>query len=279
MSDTSFAQYCHYGTNAQRLAFTPAPGGGQPIYLWYTTDTNTLYAYDTAWHLIVSSASGDVVGPASVTDSRVVLFDGTTGKLIKQAAAQTGSGAPVFATSPVLVTPNIGTPSAGNIAACTAYPASSLATISSLYINLQDHEISGTSGGTFTTGAWRTRILNTEVNDVGGLCSLASNQFTLSAGTYIIDAIAPGYNCNGHQLRLQNITDTATILTGQSAFSRTGASASQYPASLKGMFTIGASKALELQHSCETTSTTLGFGVAASQGTEVYAVVELWKIG
>jgi hypothetical protein len=31
--------------------------------------------------------TGDVVGPASVTDGRPALFDGTTGKLIKQAAA------------------------------------------------------------------------------------------------------------------------------------------------------------------------------------------------
>lgn len=32
-----------------------------------------------------SGASGDVVGPASATDSALVAFDGTTGKLIKNA--------------------------------------------------------------------------------------------------------------------------------------------------------------------------------------------------
>jgi hypothetical protein len=37
------------------------------------------------------SGSGDVVGPASSTDGRAALFDGTTGKLLKQSAA-----APVF---------------------------------------------------------------------------------------------------------------------------------------------------------------------------------------
>jgi hypothetical protein len=45
---------------------------------------------------ISSSATGDVVGPASATDSALVAFDGTTGKLIKQAAtvsvAQGGTG-------------------------------------------------------------------------------------------------------------------------------------------------------------------------------------------
>jgi len=43
-----------------------------------------------------SGASGDVVGPASATDSALVAFDGTTGKLVKQAAtvtvAQGGTG-------------------------------------------------------------------------------------------------------------------------------------------------------------------------------------------
>ena len=44
-----------------------------------------------------AGANGDVVGPASATDSALVAFDGTTGKLIKQAATvsvpQGGTGA------------------------------------------------------------------------------------------------------------------------------------------------------------------------------------------
>jgi hypothetical protein len=43
-----------------------------------------------------AGAAGDVVGPASATDSALAAFDGTTGKLIKQAAtvavAQGGTG-------------------------------------------------------------------------------------------------------------------------------------------------------------------------------------------
>jgi hypothetical protein len=44
-----------------------------------------------------AGAAGDVVGPGSATDSALAAFDGTTGKLIKQAAtvtvAQGGTGA------------------------------------------------------------------------------------------------------------------------------------------------------------------------------------------
>lgn len=70
MSDSRFEQFEHYGTNAERLAFTPAPAAGiQPLYTWRETDTGNLYVYDTAWHLIGGSggatlptiAQGDLV--------------------------------------------------------------------------------------------------------------------------------------------------------------------------------------------------------------------------
>lgn len=56
-SDFLYETYQHYGTNAERLAFTPNPPaitGVQPIYIWYETDTNDCYLYDTSWHLITS---------------------------------------------------------------------------------------------------------------------------------------------------------------------------------------------------------------------------------
>lgn len=53
------------------------------------------------------SGSGDVVGPASSTDSVPALFNGTTGKLIKN-STPTGTGNPVLQTSPSLVTPTLG---------------------------------------------------------------------------------------------------------------------------------------------------------------------------
>jgi hypothetical protein len=63
--------------------------------------------------------AGDVVGPGSATNSAPVAFDGTTGKLIKQASV-TGTGNIVLATSPTLVTPALGTPASGNLSNTTA---------------------------------------------------------------------------------------------------------------------------------------------------------------
>lgn len=64
------------------------------------------------------SGTGDVVGPATATDGVPALFDGVTGKLIKN-STPTGTGNPVLQTSPALVTPALGTVASGNIAATT----------------------------------------------------------------------------------------------------------------------------------------------------------------
>jgi hypothetical protein len=54
-----------------------------------------------------TAAAGDVVGPASATDSALAAFDGTTGKLIKQAAtvtvAQGGTGATTLTANNVIL--------------------------------------------------------------------------------------------------------------------------------------------------------------------------------
>ena len=57
----------------------------------------------------------------------------------------------------------------------------------------QDQKASGTAGGDFTSGAWQTRTLNTEVfNTITG-SALAANQVTLPAGTYFLLGAAQGH--------------------------------------------------------------------------------------
>lgn len=163
--------------------------------------------------------------------------------------------------------------------AIVTYDAKGRATAATVnYLQYRDEKTQNTAGGTFTSGAWQTRTLNTEVSDVGGFGSLSSNQFTLSAGTYIISASAPAVVVNAHQTRLQNVTDNTTVLVGTSMQASTAAGIVNR-SEVHGVFTVAASKALELQHQCATTRNTDGFGVAANFTTEVYSIVELWKIG
>lgn len=147
------------------------------------------------------------------------------------------------------------------------------------YVNIQDQKSSGTAGGGFTSGAWQTRTLQTEVSDDASIATLASNQITLAAGTYEMRAAATAAAVDRHQLRLQNVTDTTTTVGPGLNSVALAAGPDQTTAILAGRFTIAASKALELQHRCQTTRATDGFGFSASWGTEVYAMVEFWKVG
>jgi hypothetical protein len=145
------------------------------------------------------------------------------------------------------------------------------------YILLQDQKAQNTEGGTFTSGAWRTRDLNTEVTDTGGNCSLSSNQFTLAAGTYEIWAAVPGFNVYRHQARLQNVTAGTTLLTGSSETA--GATDTTVTRSfVVGRFTVAGSQALEIQHQCQQTMATQGFGVANNFTTEVFTTVVLRRV-
>src|SRR5574338_99030 len=57
MSDNIPYQFLRRGTNAERLAFTPAPPGTAPIlYVWYETDTGNTYFWDgSAWIQVVGA--------------------------------------------------------------------------------------------------------------------------------------------------------------------------------------------------------------------------------
>lgn len=146
------------------------------------------------------------------------------------------------------------------------------------YICIQDQKAQGTSGGTFTSGAWRTRDLNTEVSDVGGFASVSSNQITLAAGTYIFDISAPAYKCNRHQAKLYNVSDASDVAFGSSEYTGSADNTGNRSV-IRGKFTIAASKILEVRHQCQTTSNTYGLGVEANFGTEIYTIAEFWKVG
>ena len=142
----------------------------------------------------------------------------------------------------------------------------------------RDEKAAATGAGTFTSGAWRTRDLNTtQFNNIAS-ASLSSNQITLLAGTYQINASAPAFQVDQHILRWQNITDTSTVMIGSSAYSQNTTNATTH-SFISGTFTIAATKVFELQHRCVTTRSGVGLGNENSMDTNVYAVVTLDKVG
>lgn len=140
------------GTTAER------PTNASAILRYNSTDNIIEWNNGTSW-VRPGTATGDVVGPSSVTNNQLVLFDGTTGKLIKASVGNgvvkistgvvtsgnvsltseitgtlpvanggtgvtsgTGSGSVVLSTSPTLVTPILGTPTSVDLTNATNVP-------------------------------------------------------------------------------------------------------------------------------------------------------------
>lgn len=145
------------------------------------------------------------------------------------------------------------------------------------YAILCDQKASGTGGGTFTSGAWRTRDLNTEITDPDGIVSISSNQFTLQAGSYLIRWRAPGYYINYHQTRLQNITDTSSFLGTIAYTSNFLADGIVTDSVGSARVTIGSAKVFEIQHQAFSTKTNNGFGLHSPFDTGIFTIVEIFK--
>lgn len=145
-------------------------------------------------------------------------------------------------------------------------------------LHVQDQKASGTNGGTFTSGAWQTRDLNTILTNELGV-TLASNVITgLKAGIYEVEALAPAYAVDRHQARLYDVTGAVVAVLGKSAITNAGTNVGN-DAVVRGRFTLAATSNLRLEHRCQTTLATFGFGVAGSFGTEVYADLQIRFLG
>lgn len=146
-------------------------------------------------------------------------------------------------------------------------------------VAIKDSQTSSTTGGGFNSGAWRTRTLNTLDNPLSyAWVTLSSNQFTLTAGTYYIRASAPGFTVDRHQIKIRNITDSSDTILGQGAMCA-ASDASQSSAALSGAFTIAGTKTFELQHQCQTSNATNGFGLAMNFSVNsIFGEVEVIKL-
>ena len=145
---------------------------------------------------------------------------------------------------------------------------------------IKDVKSSGTAGGTFNSGSWQTRDLNTVTGDAS-IVSLSSNQFTLGPGKYKIEFKAPASRVNSHAAKLRNITDSTDEIIGNMKF---GPAATENEVTSDGADTIEIfeSKTFEIQHYCQTTKATNGFGIPGIAGVSgipnVFTQVKITKL-
>lgn len=142
-----------------------------------------------------------------------------------------------------------------------------------LFTTIWEQETPGTNGGTFTSSLWETRILN-QVTQINNTVTLSDNQFTLNPGIYTISAVAPAYEVDNHQARLQDVTNDITILYGTSAYSP-NSGGSMTTSLINGQFAVSTPTAFEIQHMCATTQASDGFGIATGFGNEVYTTIKI----
>tara|TARA_R100000353_G_scaffold397_1_gene511 strand:+ start:7972 stop:9477 length:1506 start_codon:yes stop_codon:yes gene_type:complete len=136
------------------------------------------------------------------------------------------------------------------------------------------------NAGTFTSGADRTRVLNTEEHDGDGFCSLdtSTGEFTLPAGNYLIYFAATAFDVNNHRAKI--VTDGGTdVIFGNNVRCAQG-DATQNVSVGFGYVSNASSEGYFLKHRCQTTKSSTGFGQDADFGTEeeFYATVVIFRM-
>jgi hypothetical protein len=174
---------------------------------------------------------------------------------------------------------------AANWTAFTSGQVLTAAQLNGVVDNFQDIAIfnetqaSGTAGGTFTSGSYVKRTLNTTVVNNITSCTLTSSVISLPAGTYQVFSTAPAFQVTSHQTRLRNTTDSTDIQFGSTEYSSSVGVYTQSNSILQTVFTLTATKNIELQHRCLDTRASYGFGAEAAFGnSEIYSSITITRI-
>lgn len=224
----------------------------------------------------VTSGSLDFVSPSSgvFQGCRIKDYNESTGILVLDAGfSETGNTSCSFVFSDLTAQTNgYLTISAGKTLPLLAVPVPQT-------VYLKDVKTSGTAGGTFTSGAWQTRTLNTVEGDTS-ILSLSANQFTLGPGRYEVEASAPAFFCNKHQAKLRSITNSLDVILGTSEQAEAVSTGNDVTRSMvSAVVVITAPTVFELQHRCTTTRASDGFGLSANFGvSEVYSILKIKKV-
>jgi len=139
-------------------------------------------------------------------------------------------------------------------------------------------QASGTNGGTFTSGSYAKRTLNTTVvNNIAG-CSIASSVITLPAGSYNVFAVSPCFKVNNNKARLRDTTAGADLAIGATMYTSSGDDI-MVLSQIQAYFTLSVSSNIELQHRCATTQATNGYGVQSGFGdSEIYSQITIVRV-
>jgi len=271
------------------------PFEGQVIY---ETDTNNIRFWSgSAWESnkggIISSsaptgaAAGDIWYDSDDGRAYIYYDDGSSQQWVEFGAAPSGSSITLasYADSAAR-TSAIPSPTEADLSylqdtnSVEVYDGSAWASIAPTggIAIFNETQSSATSGGTFSSGSWVKRTLNTTVvNTISG-ASLASSVITLPAGTYEVHASAPAFDVDRHAMRIQDTTNTTTLVNSNPMFASATYDISNQCIAM-GHFTLAGSADIEVQHRCQTGKAGNGLGVEGNFGeNEVYTQITIREL-
>lgn len=257
----------------------------------------------TGTAVVAADDSTAITVKATLAQLRTMMFAGSTGYTATDplmVGGDIGSNAAALATNavtPFLWVPSMaGTPSGTPSASMGgAVPMVFDTTNSKLYARIasawagvaiggatavaQFAVLNGTSPVTMTTGnTYYTVPITAETLDTSNIVTLASSQFTLAAGSYVIiagdvfnliAAVGVGGQYN-HTFRLRNITGSSTLATNQLYMTHAGFTGlNDINNLLMTGVTLSGSTTYELQHMCTSTISVSNSDISATYGQVV----------
>lgn len=225
--------------------------------------TMALIAFaNVAMALKSETVPSETVGAIPYT---VALGSGTGGGSFKTASTSLSYDGTTLVVSTTVSSTNVTVAASGTCSNCAPK------------IFMAEEIKNSSAGGTSIAGS-NTRILNTVLANTITGASLASNQITLPAGTYRIEASAPAFIADKHQTFLWSVTGSTTTLSGTSEYTDQ-TNTVQTRSFIFGRFTINTTTTFELRHYIQTARATNGLGVTTSfaSTTDVYAQVKIEK--
>ena len=183
-------------------------------YMCKLESTGNLPTNTTYWDLMAQkgsdgAGSGDVIGPATNTDSYIPQWDGANSKTLKNGLA-VPTGGLAGLTSPSFTTPNLGTPSAGTLTNCSGLPVSGITASTSTALGVGSIELGHASDTTIarvSAGVASIEGKNIALNGTGETLTTGTIELGAASDTTIARASAGVVSIEGN-----NILTSATGL-------------------------------------------------------------------
>ena len=195
---------------------------------WNGSSISTTYT--DAKVVSVNGSTGAVTGLATTAGTLAQFGATTSSQLAGVISDETGSGALVFATSPTLVTPALGTPSSGTLTNCT-FPTLNQNTTGSAATLTTSRNINGVAfngsaditvtaaAGTLSGATLASGVTASSLTSVGTLSSLAVTN-NVSAGAFLTTGSSTAGtfqtagNVNSSSLRVTTASSLGTVQSG-----------------------------------------------------------------